>query len=231
MATVIEVTGAAGRLRAKIAPLIDEVSARSHMIAAHPDPRSTYRALLELLYTEVRTTVPLLVAVDNRAVDLAAHSDEVAKAMSPWLRQHIVEETDHDTWLIRDYIRIGGDPDALVARAGSPGIAALVGSVYYWSLHAHPAAILGYCAVLEGSPPTGAFIDRMIRATGFPPDAFDTLRHHSCVDVHHGAEIFDVIDRLPLLEAHEAIVGMTALQTADLQIAAAEELLDGLDLS
>jgi hypothetical protein len=71
----------------------------------------------------------------------------------------------------------------------------------------------------------------MIRATGFPPDAFDTLRHHSSVDVDHGAEIFDVIDQLPLGEAHEAIVGMTALQTADLQIAAADELLDGLDLS
>jgi hypothetical protein len=118
MANVIEVTGVAGRLQAKIAPLITEVSARSHMIAAHPNPRSTYRALLELLYTEVRTTVPLLVAVDNRAGDLAAQSDDVARAMSPWLRQHIVEETDHDTWLIRDYIRIGGDPDALVARAG-----------------------------------------------------------------------------------------------------------------
>jgi hypothetical protein len=146
-----------------------------------------------------------------------------------WLREHIEEETDHDSWLLDDYRRIGGDPDVLVARPGSPTVGAMVGSVYYWTLHAHPVAILGYCAVLEGTPPTSVFIDRMMQSTGYPPEAFHTLREHSDIDVNHGTELFELLDNMPLTTHQEAIVGMTALQTADLLIAAGEELLDALD--
>lgn len=219
----------AARLRAKLAPLMAEVSARTQMMAEHPDPRRAYRALVQTLHGEVRASVPLMVAARCKAVELAADGDLVAAALVPWLDEHIIEETGHDTWLLGDYSRIGGDPDALAVQPGTPTIAAMVGSVYYWSLHAHPVAILGYCAVLEGTPPTGRFIDEMIQRTGYPPEAFDTLRHHSDIDIDHGAELFDLIDNLPLTDRHEAIIGMTALQTADLLITAGDELLDTLD--
>ncbi len=127
-----------------------------------------------------------------------------------------------------DYAQVGGDPETLTSRPGSPTIAALVGSVYYWTLHAHPVAILGYCAVLEGYPPSRTFIDQMVHATGFPEAAFGTLRHHSTIDVDHGGEVFDLIDRLELGARHQAVIGMTALQTADLLIVAGDELLRSL---
>jgi hypothetical protein len=225
---VITAASAASRLRAKLEPLIAEVSARSQMMAEHPSPGAMYRALLELLYSEVRATVPLLVAAERRAAELAAQGDAVAEAMMAWSGEHIVEEADHAAWILSDYARIGGAPDALTLRPGSPTIAALVGSVYYWTLHAHPVAILGYCAVLEGYPPSSTFIEHMIRSTGFPDEAFDTLRHHSTIDVEHGGEIFDLIDRLPLDARHEAVIGMTALQTADLLVVAGDELLGSL---
>jgi hypothetical protein len=225
---VITAGSAASRLRAKLAPLVTEVSARSQMMAEHPIPRAMYRALLELLYSEVRATVPLLTAAEHRAAELAAESDTVAEAMTAWLHEHIIEEADHAAWILEDYARIGGDPEALTARPGSPTIAAMVGSVYYWTLHAHPVAILGYCAVLEGYPPSHTFIDYMIRSTGFPDEAFGTLRHHSTIDVEHGDEIFDLIDQLPLSTRHEAVIGMTALQSADLLVVAGDDLLSSL---
>jgi glutathione S-transferase len=220
---------AAGRLRTKLGPLVAEVSDRSRMMAAHPDARAMYRALLELMYSEVRATVPLLVAAEHRATKLGTRGDTVAGAMVAWLQAHIKEEADHAGWILSDYALIGGDPEDLRARPGSPTIAALVGSVYYWTLYAHPVAILGYCAVLEGYPPSRALIERMIQATGFPANAFGTLLHHSTIDVGHGGEVFELIDQLELAARPEAVIGMTALQTADLLIVAGDDLLRSLD--
>jgi Iron-containing redox enzyme len=220
---------AACRLRTKLGPLVAEVSARSQMMAEHPNPRATYRALLELMYSEVRATVPLLVAAEQRALELAAQGDTVAGAMVAWLRAHIKEEADHASWILTDYAEIGGDPEFLPARPGSPTIAALVGSVYYWTLYAHPVAILGYCAVLEGYPPSGTFIEQLIRSTGFPEGAFGTLLDHSTVDVRHGGEVFELIDQLQVSARQEAVIGMTALQTADLLIVAGDDLVRSLE--
>jgi Iron-containing redox enzyme len=226
---VITAGSAAGRLRAKLEPLLGEVSARSQMMAEHPDPQAMYQSLLELMYSEVRATVPLLVAAEGRAAELAAEGDAVGQAMMAWVRQHVVEEADHAAWILDDYARTGADPDPLAASLGSPTIAALVGSVYYWTLHAHPVAILGYCAVLEGYPPSRTFVEHMIDATGYPAEAFYTLRHHSIIDVQHGGEIFDQVDQLPLSTRHERVIGMTALQTADLLVVAGDDLLNSLE--
>jgi hypothetical protein len=202
------------------------VSSRSLMMVEHPRPNDVYRELLELLYGEVRTTTSVLRSVHERACELATQGDPVSLGMLPWLQEHIREETGHDRWLLSDYQAIGGDRSALVAKAGDPAFAAMVGSVYYWSLFAHPVAVLGYCAVLEGTPPAEGFVAALIDATGLPPDAFGTLRHHSTLDVDHGAEVYELIDALPLEPRHESIIGMTALQTADLLVAAANDLLD-----
>src|SRR5262249_14301525 len=132
------------RLQAKLAPVMAEVAARSRMMGDHTNPRAMYRTLLEFLYSEIRASVPLLVAAEQKAAELAAGGDPVSGALIAWLRRHIIEETDHDVWLLGDYSRIGGDAAVLVAQPGSPSVGAMVGSVYYWTLHAHPVAILGY---------------------------------------------------------------------------------------
>jgi hypothetical protein len=203
-----------------------EVAARSRVMGEHTNPRAMYKTLLEFLYSEIRASVPLLIAAEQKAIELAARGDAVAAALIDWLRRHIIDEADHDMWLLGDYSRIGGDAAKLAAQPGSPSVGAMVGSVYYWTLHAHPVAVLGYAAVLEGTPPTATFVDRLVRHTGFPTDAFHTLREHSEIDAEHRAELFALLDNLPLTARHEAIVGMTALQTADLLVAIGDELLD-----
>jgi hypothetical protein len=219
---------AGDRFRAKLDPVLAEVAARSQLMADHDHPREVYAALVRLMHSEVRASVPLLLATEQAAADRAP-DDPVAAAMVDWLHEHAIEERHHDEWLLEDYAAIGGDPAELFGRPGSPTIAAMVGSVYYWCLHAHPVAMLGYCTVLEGNPPSTAFIDRLEARTGYPPSAFTTLRHHSDIDLDHGRELFELIDRLPLSADHEALIGMTALQTADLLIAAADELFDHLN--
>jgi hypothetical protein len=216
--------GASRRLRRKLEPLLDEVSARTALLAERPDVRRVYVDLVRLLYSEVRASVPLLQAA-LRAAERLAPDDPVAAGITDWLDQHSIEELHHDEWLLDDYRILGEDPTDLLAAAGSPTIAAMVGSIYYWTLHAHPVAVLGYCAVLEGSPPSGVFISDLEARTGYPSAAFTTLRHHSDIDVDHGADLFDLIDVLPLTARHEALIGMAALQTADLLIDAAEALL------
>ena len=212
------------RLRTKLEPLMDEVSACSALIAEHSDVRRVYRDLLRMLHSETRTSVPLLQTALHAAERLAL-DDPVAAGIVDWLADHCVEEMHHDEWLLEDYRAIGSDPDELVTAAGSPTIAAMVGSVYYWTLHAHPVAVVGWCAVIEGNPPTAAFIDTLQARTGYPSAAFNTLRHHSTLDLDHRAELFALIDALPLTSRHEAILGMTALQTADLLLDAADEIL------
>jgi hypothetical protein len=225
MTAIIHAATASHRLRAKLRPLLAEIGTRSQAMADHTQVREVYVSLLRLLFSEVRASVPLLLAAERAACERTA-DDEVATGLIGWLREHALEEQHHDEWLLEDYAATGGDPDELLRQPGSPTIAAMVGSVYYWTLHAHPVAIMGYCAVLEGNPPSRVFIDQLQARTGFSVRSFHTLRQHSDVDVDHGAELFSLIDRLPLESEHEALVGMTALQTADLLIAAADELLD-----
>lgn len=213
------------RLNTKLAPLFAEAGARSAMIADHADVKEVYVDLVRLLYSEVRASVPLLRAA-LRAAEQRPGDDLVAAGITSWLDTHTTEELHHDEWLLEDFEALGGDPAELLTMSGSPAIAAMVGSAYYWSMHAHPVAILGYCAALEGKPPSSAFIDTLEARTGYPPRAFMTLRHHSVIDVGHGDELFDLIDQLPLTPEQEALIGMTALQTADMAIEAADELLD-----
>jgi hypothetical protein len=116
-----------------------------------------------------------------------------------------------------------------MASPGSPSVAAMVGSVCIRILHVHPISILGYCAVLEGNPPTKALIDRFATGSGLPATAFSSLRHHSEIDDDHSSDIYGLLDHLPLRPRHQAIGGMTALQTVDLMIHIGDDMIGALD--
>lgn len=214
------------RLRAKLAPFLAELSARSQLIASHPDAPAAYRELVRMLYSIIRASVPIMVAA--RAESERREGDSVAEGLVAYLDEHIEEERHHDEWMLEDWEKMGGDPEELVAWPGTPTIAQAVGSAYYWTLHAHPVAILGYCTVLEGSPPSEKLIEGLASRTGYAAGSFDTLRHHSDADPHHSGDLYAVMDSLALTSWHESIIGMTALQTADLLIAASDELLASL---
>ena len=110
----------------------------------------------------------------------------------------------------------------------TPAVAALVGAQYYWVLHAHPAAVLGYLAVAEGNPSTTSTVLRLQAATAHPVSAFRTLIEHAELDPTHGDEVYEVIDALPLTRELEQLITVSALSTAGLMSRALEEVLEAV---
>jgi hypothetical protein len=212
------------RLQAKLAPLVAEVSARGVLMVEHERPQMAYTALLRLLHSILRANVPLLRTAETKTSERAG-ADPVAAGIIEYLRDHSVSSRDNDEAILTDYATIGADPADLVSAPGSPTVAAMVGSMYYWVLHAHPVAVLGYCAILEGAPPSSAFVDRLEACTGFEPGAFGSLRRQTVRDGNPPGEIFELLDSLPLTAGQETIVNMAALQTADFLVAAGDEVL------
>ena len=54
---------------------------------------------------------------------------------------------------------------SILTRPPSPTVAAAVGAQYYWILHYHPVALLGYVATLEGTLPTVELLDDLVDRT------------------------------------------------------------------
>jgi hypothetical protein len=103
-----------------------------------------------------------------------------------------------------------------------------VGAIYYWILHYHPVAIVGYLVVMERSTPTLELIDELRSRSGFPPTAaFPTLAHHVAIDPDHGDVLWTLLDRLPLTPPQLEVISAAALHTLDLRVAALRELIAG----
>jgi hypothetical protein len=72
---------------------------------------------------------------------------------------------------------------------------AMVGTQYYLIKHSHPAALLGYMAVVEGDPVPLEVVDLLERTHG--QDLFRFVRFHALKDLEHRTELFEVIDHAP----------------------------------
>jgi hypothetical protein len=101
-----------------------------------------------------------------------------------------------------------------------------VGSQYYWIEHVHPVGLLGYIALLEGYPPSPRDVAHLQAVTGYGAEAFRTLRLHADLDPHHGQDLDDVLDRLPLTHQQRTLIGVSALTSVEAFAQAQEELLD-----
>ncbi|MFB9680266.1 iron-containing redox enzyme family protein [Streptosporangium vulgare] len=178
------------------------------------DPRRRYRDYLCAMHMVIRASVPLLRVA-------AARSAELGEAeLATYLERHAEEETGHDDWLLEDLALI--DPSADVRRdTPPPSVAGLVGAQYYWVLHHHPVALLGYIAVLEGEAPSPALLEHIERSTGYPRAAFRTLWRHAALDPGHRDDLDRMLDGLPAVRERQAAVGTSALHT----VRAAAELL------
>jgi hypothetical protein len=170
--------------------------------------------------------VPLTEAALRRAQELA-DIDRPAAPLAVYLEEHVDEERDHDETLLHDLELLGVSRESLAARMPSPAVAALVGSQYYWILHHHPVAFLGYVAVMEGYPPTPELIETLIERTGLPREAFRTYVEHGELDPGHRDHLDRTLDSLPLTIEHEEALGVSAIATAGLAAVALRELLDG----
>jgi hypothetical protein len=211
------------RLRGTVGIVFGDLLQAGERLMRHPRIRELYPEYLFTLHCVIRSSVPLMETARSRARSMVA-GDAVASGLADYLDEHIEEERDHDEWLLGDLESLGADRSAVLARPPSPTVASAAGAQYYWVLHYHPVALLGWIGVLEGYPPTPDMIDGLMTRTGFGPDAFRTLVAHADLDPHHGDELFEALDRLPLTAEQSAVIGLSAMSAVRLLARALDEV-------
>jgi hypothetical protein len=200
-------------LHRKIGLVLPELVDASRRLIESPQLPELYPEFLITSHGIIRASVPLMRTARDRAAERAS-ADAVCAALAPYLDEHIEEELHHDDWLLDDLETLGHDRDGVVARPPTATVAELVGAQYYWVLHFHPVAVLGYVALLEGYPPSPAMLDEMQDRSGYPADAFRTLRLHAELDPGHGAELDRMLDTLALTEPQATVIGLSAMASA-----------------
>jgi hypothetical protein len=216
---------ASGRLRAKIELAAGPFSDACRRVFGHPGLRELLPDYLIRSHWIIRSTESLMEAAIGRARTIA-DSDPVAAGVASYLEKHVVEERDHDDWLLEDLEELGLGPSTVLSRIPSPTVARLAGSQYYWALHHHPVALLGYFALMEGFPPSPELIEDLIERTGYPRAAFRTLAEHGELDTHHRDELDDTIDSLPLTREHETLLALSVMSTLELLTSSIHEVLE-----
>jgi Iron-containing redox enzyme len=187
--------------------------------------RDLYPEYLFMCHSVIRASVPLMEAARELA-RLQAPADPVSAELVDYLGKHIEEERDHDEWMLGDLETLGVDRSAILTRPPSATVASVVGAQYYWALHYHPVALLGWIGLLEGYPPAPEMIDRLKARTGYGPEAFRTLVVHVELDPGHGDELFETLDRLPLTEEQSTVIGLNAMSSVHLLARAIDEVTD-----
>jgi heme oxygenase-like protein len=221
-----EGTSTAGAfLRRKIGLVLPTLVDAGNRLIAHPQVRDLYPEYLFTSHCVIRASVPLMEAGVAEAA-ARADTDPVAAAVATYLEHHIPEELDHDAWLLDDLELLGRPREEVLARLPSATVAGLVGAQYYWMLHYHPVALLGYIGVLEGYPPSPEMIDELQARTGYPRAAFRTMEAHAELDPSHGDEVYELVDSLPLTHEQAGVMGLSAMHTVDMYARALEEILD-----
>jgi hypothetical protein len=208
---------ASERLRAKVDLAAQALVGPGGILLRHPRAREIVPRFLAAGYQVSRTAVPLMETALGRARELAP-DDAVASGLAPYLQRHIPEEMHGDEpggAALDDLVALGVDADDLRTRLPASKIAALVGAQYYWILHNHPVAVLGFLQ-LERFHPHEATVERLIEVTGLPREGFAQLLLHAELDVGHVEEQDRVVDSLPLEPYHERLIGVSALQTIGL---------------
>jgi hypothetical protein len=218
---------ASWRLRRKIDLVTPPFALACQQVFGHARIADVLSRYLVRTHSIIRTTVPLMELAIGRAQAMAG-TDPVAQGVAEYLRRHVEEERHHDDWLVEDLELMGLERDAIHDGVPTSTIASLAGAQYYWVLHVHPVAFLGYLAFMEGFPPSQSLVEDLIRRTGFPRQAFRTMILHGELDPGHRDELDQTLDSLPLSRDHEVLLGLSAISTADLLSRSLHEVLEDL---
>lgn len=203
------------RLRDKIRLVRAPLDQMAEKLWTHPRLREIYPEFLFLNHSVIRCSVPLMKAAAD-ACEKMLDREPVAQGMLVYLRKHIPEETGHDEWVLDDLETLGYKREEVLKRIPSPSAAALAGAQYYWIRHVHPVALLGFIAVLEGTPPEVEFFEQTADRIGVPRRAFSNLTLHGKLDPQHRDDLDHALDALPLTEEHHSLMGISAFQTVSL---------------
>jgi hypothetical protein len=153
-------------------------------------------------------------------------SDPLAAGIFSYLTHHIPEEMHHDDWILEDLEVLNISRSEVLPRIPPPAVAALVGAQYYWIQHYHPLALLGFIAVLEGTPPDVDYFERVADRAGIPREAFSNLLRHGRLDPRHRDDLDRALDELPLTDDHHSLLGVSSFQTIHLLTRVVEEILE-----
>lgn len=197
------------RLRRTIALASETLSARIESFWNHPRLAEVYPEFLFATYGVLCASTPLMVAAADEA-GVRSASDELARTLEPYLREHAQEEAGHDEWLLGDLAFCGIARERVLERIPYPSVATMVGTGYYWARHVHPVAFLGYLAVLE-NPASPAYLESVLARTGLPAEAMSTHMRHARLDVTHVAEFDAMLDELPLSQHHIDLLTTSAI--------------------
>ena len=221
-AAVVTEVSHSRRLRSKIQLIRGELDAMADTLWNHPRLREIYPEFLFRNHSVIRCSVPLM---KNAAEECEKRlgKDPLAEGMLAYFRQHIPEETGHDEWVLDDLELLGYKRKDVLKRIPPPSAAALAGAQYYWIRHVHPVALLGFIAVLEGTPPDVAFFEATADRIGVPRKAFSNLLLHGKLDPQHRDDLDRMLDALPLTDEHHALMGISAFQTVSLLTRVASE--------
>jgi hypothetical protein len=176
----------------------------------HPAVGEAFPEYLFSLWSSMRATLPLLEAAGARARGCAPE-DPLCARLEPYFARHADEERGHDDWLLEDMEGLGIPAADVRSRLPPADVAAMIGAQYYLIAHAHPIALLGCFAVLEGSPLTEPDLVGLSARAGIPRPLLRTLEKHASLDPHHRDDLDTLLDSLPLRPEHEALVGLSAL--------------------
>ncbi len=215
------------RLRTIIALTSGRLSECIRQMWMHPRLGELYPEFLFALYGVVKASAPLLRFAAQEAERLKLE-DPVAEQLAGYFLEHAEEESGHDVWLLDDLARLGFDQPQVFDRLAYTSVANLVGSQYFLAAHAHPAAILGYLAVLE-NPAAPEFFEAVAGRTGVPTEAMSTLLKHARLDIEHLAEFDRMLDALPFTGKQSDIMTRSAISCVAQLEAFFEEILERFD--
>lgn len=153
--------------------------------------RKTLLDNLTFLYQVMRASEDLLEEAHARLLrrpKLTAFERELLD----YYRVHLVEETDHATWLAEDLATAKIDVNKLPV---SMDAAHIVGAQFYLLRYQHPVALLGYMAYLESAPVQRDTMARLEQIHG--RELLRTIRHHAEHDPGHIEDIYALLDRVP----------------------------------
>lgn len=134
--------------------------------------------------------------------------------LAGYYAEHTEEERDHERWTLNDLEAAGVPRSEALALLPLASMASAVGAQYYWVIHHHPVALLGYLAVLESRPPVESCFDEIAARSGLPADAFRVMRLHARLDPDHRDEIGRLLNQMPLLPAHWSAIGVSITHTS-----------------
>jgi Iron-containing redox enzyme len=212
-------------LRRKLSIVLPELAGVTQRFLASSRISDLYPEYLFSCYCIARASVLLMQTARERALSLG-NEDPVGAALAPYLEGHVVEEMGHDQWFLEDLGVLGWDRSAILTRPPSATIASMVGAQYYWVLHYHPVALLGFLTALESNPPSRSLIDELISKTGHTPKAFRTLIEHADLDPHHEEELYQLLDDLLLTREQSAVLGLSAIHTLHMTAVSLEEIVE-----